>query len=540
MFFFLANIRPELRSTLKNIHLVAVGRTQDIQAYGINVFLRPFVEDLKQLYSNGILLTNDGETKVFHGGLIAFLADTLAAHQIGGFKCSMSFALRVCRSCLVTSQQLQDCLSENACVLRTSQSYFEQCSLLCGPLHDHYSTMYGINHMSVLEEVPGFSVIKGLPHDIMHDLYEGIVPYEMKLLLTHCITMKYFTVDELNNRIAKYGFDGNKSNTIDHSIIRNRDTKLRQSASQMMTLSQHLPLLIGDLVPQDDVHWTSFLLLLRICDIANSPVFSPDTVAYFHILIEEKLHSFKEVYPNDKLIPKHHYMLHYPLQVEMLGPLVSCWTMRHESKLSFVKRVSRLSNHKNVCKTVAKKHQFWMCYLLLKDEHLLSPSVDFSPKTRSCAFVSEDPCVQAECQRIIPNLSIEVEIHHPDWVKVQSSVLREGVFVLLNFDTDTPVFGKICDLLNIDSTVIMYVQKYFGDVFISHYNSFLIKPTGEFLLLAFLFYKIIVQLLLSVNIMKCMHFCHTITDLHTSHFLKLQKNGQVYQTVIINSCIGFK
>ena len=73
-------------------------------------------------------------------------------------------------------------------------------------------------------------------------------------------------------------------------------------------------------------------------------------------------------------------MLHYPLQVQMFGPLVSCWTMRHESKLSFVERVSHLSNHENVCKTVAK-HQFWMCYLLLEDEHLLSPTVDFSPKT---------------------------------------------------------------------------------------------------------------------------------------------------------------
>ena len=80
---------------------------------------------------------------------------------------------------MVTSQQLQDCLSEKKNVLRTSQSYFEQCNL-CGPLHDHYSTMYGINHMSVLEEVPGFSVIKGLPHDIMHDMYERILLYEMK------------------------------------------------------------------------------------------------------------------------------------------------------------------------------------------------------------------------------------------------------------------------------------------------------------------------------------------------------------------------
>lgn len=171
---------------LKNILLVAVGRTQDIATYGINVFLRPFVEYLKHLYCNGISITVGSESKVFHGGLIAFWADTLAAHQIGGFKCSMSFALRVCRSCMITSHQLQECFSEDACVLRTSETYFEQCSLLDGPLQDHYSTMYGINHMSVLEEVPGFSVIKGLPHDIMHDLYEGIVPYEIVYSYSLC------------------------------------------------------------------------------------------------------------------------------------------------------------------------------------------------------------------------------------------------------------------------------------------------------------------------------------------------------------------
>lgn len=47
------------------------------------MFLRPFVEDLKHLYCNGILVTGGSESKVFHGGLIAFLANTLAAHQIG-------------------------------------------------------------------------------------------------------------------------------------------------------------------------------------------------------------------------------------------------------------------------------------------------------------------------------------------------------------------------------------------------------------------------------------------------------------------------
>ena len=125
--------------------------------------------------------------------------------------------------------------------------------------------------MSILEEAPGYLVIHGLPHDIMHDLYEGIVPYELKLLIRYCINQKYFTVDELNGRMERYHFEGNKPRPFDPSLVRNTDLKIKQSASQMMALSQQLPLLIADKIPLDDPHWNSFLLLLRICCVANSP-----------------------------------------------------------------------------------------------------------------------------------------------------------------------------------------------------------------------------------------------------------------------------
>ena len=55
LFFFLANVRPQYRSTFKTIHLVAVAKTQDINVYGIDAFLTPFIEDLKELYCDGIV-----------------------------------------------------------------------------------------------------------------------------------------------------------------------------------------------------------------------------------------------------------------------------------------------------------------------------------------------------------------------------------------------------------------------------------------------------------------------------------------------------
>ena len=47
-----------------------------------------------------------GKQQVVTGTVLYMLADTLAAHSIGGFKCGLSRALRKCRCCLATYDQL--------------------------------------------------------------------------------------------------------------------------------------------------------------------------------------------------------------------------------------------------------------------------------------------------------------------------------------------------------------------------------------------------------------------------------------------------
>lgn len=481
MFFFLGNIRPQFRSTFRAIHLVAVAKYQDIVKYGIDTFLTPFIEDMKKLYCNGILVSLGGKERTFYGALLAFLADTLAAHAVGGFKGSVSFSLRICRSCMITTPQIKECLVESSCTLRTPETHFEQCSLLSGPLHEHYSTSFGINRLSKLEEVPGFSVIQGLPHDIMHDLFEGVVPYELKLLLCHCVRSNYFTINQLNERIEQYDFGSNNPVPIDPKIVSNATAKIRQSASQMMTLCQDLPILIADTIPLGDQHWYSFLVLLKICSIAVSPVCTHDTVAYLRVLIEEKHYLFQQLYPDENMIPKQHYMVHYPSQIERLGPLIHSWNMRQESKLSFVKRVSRRSNYKNICKTVAKKHQFWLCHQIQSDPHLLTPKFETSRRVLTCPLSNEESYVQNEFLRLIPHLTMESVVKHPNWVHLQSSYLCKGVYVLLHHDLMRPVFGKVIDIVVVEQTVVLCVHEYYGHIFNAHYNSYEINTHGAFM-----------------------------------------------------------
>lgn len=255
-----------------------------------------------------------GEDKVIHGGLLAFLADNLAAHTVGGFKQSMSFALRICRGCLITRELSQSCFSEESvdCELRTPTTHFDQCTLLSGSLEKHYSTTYGINRLSILEEIPEFSVTNNLPHDIMHDLFEGVVPHHMALLLTHCVNQKYFTISELNHRINGFDFIHSKPIEVDSRVCTG-ELKVKQSASQMMALVREFALLIGDKIPENDDHWSLFLTLIRICSISISPVITYDLMAYTRVVVEEYLQSFRTLYPS---VPKQHYMIHYATHLD--------------------------------------------------------------------------------------------------------------------------------------------------------------------------------------------------------------------------------
>ena len=91
--------------------------------------------------------------------------------------------------------------------LRTRQIHKHHCEQLQGPLHDHITTTYGLQNDSILNSSKFFHVIDGLIPDVMHDILEGSLQYEVKELLKHCIhTENYFTLDQLNNKINEFPY----------------------------------------------------------------------------------------------------------------------------------------------------------------------------------------------------------------------------------------------------------------------------------------------------------------------------------------------
>ena len=151
----------------------------------------------------------------------------------------------------------------------------------------------------------------------------------------------------------------------------------------MWTFASLLPLIIGDLVPEDEPHWECYLLLLQVVKHCTSRITSAMSSAIVAALVDQHHQSFKACYPGVMLTPKMHYMVHFPRQLLRLvqwklvlirimvqflifriGPLVISWCMRMEAKNSYFKKVARISNYKNIPYSVAKRHQRLLCAYL--------------------------------------------------------------------------------------------------------------------------------------------------------------------------------
>lgn len=119
--------------------------------------------------------------------------------------------------------------------LRTLTDYLDQCRILDRDNPARSTVEFGINRKSILTTLQYFDVCSGaLVPDVMHDVLEGVLQYEAKLLLQHCVFVKgYFTANTLQHLVESFelGFmeAANRPTPITGKILRKADNSLRQN-----------------------------------------------------------------------------------------------------------------------------------------------------------------------------------------------------------------------------------------------------------------------------------------------------------------------
>ncbi|XP_028395767.1 uncharacterized protein LOC114519789 [Dendronephthya gigantea] len=375
-YFVLGNIRPIFRSTVRCIQLIGVARTNDIKKFAIDGLLEPFIKDVNTLAKvDGYCFSISGTERVFRGSLLLWTGDTLGSNHVSGFKEGVGGAFRICRHCMGTREECNHKFLSEEFQERNLTAHRQICSFIedednAREICNRLSKTYGVNRLSVLNKVEHFDVCKCFPEDIMHILLEGLVPYEMKLLLKELIDeVRCLTLRELNHRIDSfdYGYMNckNKPTNITRETLSGlNDTKLKQTASQTWCLCRFLPNMIGDKVDSNLEYWQCFLKLWNIVQICVAPAITQVDVACLKVIISEHHVMFKRLYPHASIIPKMHYLIHVPDEILRFGPPRNIWTMRFEAKHSFLKS-SITKNFKNVPKSVAFAHQREMCWNLM-------------------------------------------------------------------------------------------------------------------------------------------------------------------------------
>ncbi len=326
-----------------------------MKAYGYRKIFEPLVNDLIILEQQGVFFNH---LKTFIRGTVQYVvADNLGAHALAGFVENFS-GQYFCRFCTATRTDSQSKeVRDGVFPLRSEEQHDVHVADAC----KKGEACCGVKNACPLSEnLSYFKVTTGFPPDVAHDLLEGIVPVELAGCIEIFTKKKYFTFDQLNKLIQEFPFKwGDKTNR-PHvlPLTFSRKKTIGGNAHENWCLLRLIPLIVGKLIPQDEPAWELILLLKDIVELVVCPVHTSESVAYLESKISEHRNRFQALFPERKLLPKHHFMEHYPAMIHLFGPPVSFWTMRFEAKHSFFKQVARHTNcFKNITKTLARKHQ---------------------------------------------------------------------------------------------------------------------------------------------------------------------------------------
>lgn len=141
-----------------------------------------------------------------------------------------------------------------------------------------------------------------------------------------------------------------------------RKLKIRQSAAQMWCFVRHFPLLVGRKIPYNDEKWECLLLLRDMLFYVCAPSLGRGHILAMSDIIQEFHECYRTCFPEESVKPKFHYTLHYPHLTTLFGPLIHMQTLRFEGKHNYFKElVYRSKNRKNMCKSLAERHQYYQC-----------------------------------------------------------------------------------------------------------------------------------------------------------------------------------
>lgn len=460
VYITVACLSPQLASALDNILLALLFHSTDRKQFGNLAVFKILIEELKFLETDGIKIETSSGTVPIKFALALILGDNLGLHSILGYSESFNAEFN-CRFCKIKRNESHSVCEISTKLLRTPQNYSEDILL-----NDISRT--GIKENCIFNVLPHFHATTNYSVDIMHDLLEGVCHYDMLNILKYFILdVNVFSLDVLNFRMSIFNCKRELSNKL---LPISKDfatkTKLNMSASEMLNFVRIFPLLVGELIPQDNDVWSFFLVLREILDIVFCNRTTDCLISELECLIVEHNRQYMYLF-KDTLKPKFHHLLHYTRVMREIGPLSNISSMRYESKHRDFKSTANVTcSRKNICRSLVLKYQLKFCYrLMCNNVSENKNNITVGP----CEFGSFSELLESdkELANIVPKRFEQSFV--PKWIKVghyqycanSKTTLAVGVKDLF------PLFGVILKIIVNKNNEVCFLCKSMQTLFFS-------------------------------------------------------------------------
>lgn len=352
------NVPIQFRSKIDNIYINCVCNANDLKTQNTdyNNVWDVIVRDVQELEQKGVIIDRANNVRL-RGTIVQLAGDNMAVNSGLGFSGSFSASF-YCRICMMSHEECQRATIDDPTKHRTKQNY-EDCLRKAEELTKaDLKVTKGIKYNCNLNKCEYFHIIENPTVDIMHDVLEGAIPFALKQLFIQCIAAKLFTIDQLNSLVIFHNYGSANTPKKPSNIFLDKQA-LGQTASQMLCLFLHLPLILYKFRENIAViqNWPLIESLYYIVEIVFSIEIEESDIQTLDKNIHSHLKCLREQY-KVSLLPKHHFILHYPMLIRRLGPLVHFMMMRYESKHQQLKQfVKNTHNFRNIVKTMAIRHQ---------------------------------------------------------------------------------------------------------------------------------------------------------------------------------------
>ncbi|KAG9277980.1 hypothetical protein AMEX_G5760 [Astyanax mexicanus] len=466
VYWVVLNLPAKLRSTLPLIQLAALGKSVDGKQFGYDAFLYPLIKDIKSLETVGVFV--EVLDKFVKGTVFCVCADNLGAHSLAGFHESFNVE-HFCRFCCVSRDEIAT-VEPRDFQLRTEEQHNTCVEEIDST---NKQSVSGVKRACVLSKhLAYFHAVTGFPPDILHDLFEGVIPVELCLCLKELIRKGFITFDGLNSRIKLFPYKFSDKVSKPQQITKASFGLGRISGNghENWTLLRLIPLMIGSTIPEQEPSWEILMDLKEIVEIAVSTTLSEEILCYLESKISDHRNPRKlllDTFPDFKLRPKHHFIEHYAHLVRCFGPLVDLWTIRFESKHNFFKQVVHNAlSFKNVLLTLSSKHQQMMAYHL--DGQSLFKSKLYVGNVNTIKISSLEEKLREVIKKKYPT---EETVSFAKDVCLYGTQYVKGMVISSGQCSGLPDFYKIQNIL-VNFAKVSFVATKFSYWFMEHYRSY--------------------------------------------------------------------